>query len=110
MTEDVRRGTAHDLERILSTLALTGAAALIGALVVAGLGTVTRTLAPFYGTTLRFLVAVLVVTLPYAELLERRSKQLRHVPAEECLGFAPPRRRLGTAHGLRAGLGACGAG
>jgi hypothetical protein len=89
MTVDVRRGTARDLERLLRAFALAGAAALIAALVVAALGTVTRTLAPFYGTTLRFLVAVLVVTGPYAELLERRSKHLRRVPAEERLGFAP---------------------
>jgi len=91
MTVDVRRGTAHDLERLLRALALAGAATLISALVVTGLGTLTRTLAPFYGTTLRFLIAVLVVTAPYAELLERRSKRLRRVPAEVRLGFAPGR-------------------
>jgi len=91
MSVDVRRGTAHDLEGLLRALALAGAATLISALVVTGLGTLTRTLAPFYGTTLRFLIAVLVVTAPYAELLERRSKRLRRVPIEERLGFAPAR-------------------
>ena len=89
MTVDVRRGTARDLEGLLRAFALAGAATLLAALAVTGLGTATQTLAPVYGTTLRFLIAVLVVTAPYAELLERRSKRLRDVPAEERLGFAP---------------------
>jgi hypothetical protein len=89
MTVDVRRGTARDRERLLRAFALAGAAALIAALADAALGTVTRTLAPFYGTSLQFLVAVLAVTVPYGELLERRSKHLRRVPAEERLGVAP---------------------
>jgi hypothetical protein len=89
MPDDVRRGTTQDLEGLLRTLALAGAATLIGALLVAALGTLTHTLAPGYGSTLRFLVAVLVVTAPYADLLERRTKRLRRIPIEKRLGFAP---------------------
>ena len=89
MTVNVRRGTARDLEGLLRSLALAGAATLLAALAVAGLGTLTQTLAPVYGTTLRFLIAVLVVTAPYAELLERRSTQRRRTSADERLGFVP---------------------
>jgi len=89
MTKDVRRGTANDLEGLLRFLALAGAATLISAVTVLGLGTATRTLVPDYGTSLRFLLAVLVVTAPYAELLERRSTHRRRIPADERLGFAP---------------------
>lgn len=85
----MRRGTARDLEHLLRSLAFAGAATLIAAVLVAGLGTATRALVPVYGTTLRFLVAVLVVTAPYAELLERRSSQRRRIPAGERLGFGP---------------------
>jgi hypothetical protein len=86
----VRRGTARDLDRLLRSLAIAGAATLIAALVVGGLGAATRALAPVYGTTLRFLLAVLIVTAPYAELLERRSSARRRIPADERLGFGSP--------------------
>jgi cytochrome c biogenesis protein CcdA len=89
MTCDVRRSSSTDLERMLRALALAGGTTLILALAIAGFGALTHTLAPYYGTTLRFLVAVLIVTAPYAELIERRSWYLRRMPTEERLGFVP---------------------
>jgi hypothetical protein len=84
----VKRGSAYDLERILRILALAGASTFLGSLAVAAVGTVTGALTPFYGNSLRFLVAVLVLTAPYAEFEERRARRTRRVPADERLGFA----------------------
>jgi len=89
MIATVTRGTTHDLEGLLRALAVAGATALIAALAVVALGTATRTLAPVYGASLRFLVAVLIVTAPYADLLERRARRLRRIPLDQRLGFAP---------------------
>ena len=86
----MKRGTASDLERILRIVALSGASTFLGSLAVAVVGTMTGALTPFYGNTLRFLVAVLVLTAPYAELTERRSRRMRRLPTDERLGFAPP--------------------
>jgi hypothetical protein len=74
-------------EDVLRALAFAGAAALLVALALAGLGLATNVLEPFYGTTLRFLTAVLVVTAPYAELLEVRKHRLRRLSTAERLGF-----------------------
>lgn len=74
-------------EDILRSLALAGAAVFIGALTVAVLGLATNVLEPFYGSTLRFLVGVLLVTAPYAELLEVRKHRLRQLSTAERLGF-----------------------
>ncbi|MCI0636801.1 MAG: hypothetical protein L0206_23230 [Actinobacteria bacterium] len=52
-------------------------------------GLTTHLLAPYYGTTLRFLVAALLVTAPYAELLESRDRRIRHIPVDERQGFRP---------------------
>ena len=83
----MKRGTVHDLEDLLRALAIAGAAALLAAVGIEVLGTTTRALAPVYGTTLRFLVAVLIVTAPYAELVERRRQRRRALSTAERLGF-----------------------
>jgi hypothetical protein len=74
-------------EDVLRALAVAGAAAFVGALAVALLGLATNLLEPFYGSTLRFLVGVLLVTAPYAELLEVRKHRLRQLSTAERLGF-----------------------
>ena len=74
-------------EDLLRSLAMAGAAAFIGALVLAVLGLATNVLEPFYGSTLRFLFGVLLVTAPYAELIEVRKNRLRQLPTAERLGF-----------------------
>ena len=81
------RRLAIRFEDILRWFAVAGAVALVGTLGTAFLGLATRTLAPFYGSTLRFLYAVLVVTAPYAELLEVRERRVRRMPIEERLGL-----------------------
>jgi hypothetical protein len=74
-------------EDVLRTLAIAGTAAFLGIGVLAFLGFATNVLEPFYGTTLRFLFAVLLVTAPYAELLELRKHRLRRLSTAERLGF-----------------------
>jgi hypothetical protein len=74
-------------EDLLRALAIAGAAAFLGVAALALLGIATNLLEPFYGTTLRFLIAVLLVTAPYAELLEVRKRRLRQLPTAERLGF-----------------------
>jgi hypothetical protein len=77
-------------EDILRWFALSGAVALVGSCLVAAFGFATGVLVPEYsGTLLRFLIAVLVVTAPYAELIERREQRLRRMSLEERLGFVP---------------------
>ena len=78
-----------EFEDVLRWMAIAGATALLGAVALTGLGFVTKTLAPYFGSTLRFLFAVLLVTAPYAELLEIRERRLRQMPIEERLGFQP---------------------
>ena len=74
-------------EDVLRSLALAGEAVFIGTLVVATLGIATNVLEPFYGSTLRFLFGVLLVTAPYAELLEVRKHRMRQLSTAERLGF-----------------------
>jgi hypothetical protein len=74
-------------EDVLRALAMAGGAAFLAALTVATFGLATNVLEPFYGTTLRFLAAVLLVTAPYAELLEVRKHRLRRLSTAERLGF-----------------------
>jgi hypothetical protein len=74
-------------EDVLRSLALAGAATFVVAMAVAVLGLATNLLEPFYGTTLRFLFAVLLVTAPYAELIEVRKLRLRQLSTGERLGF-----------------------
>lgn len=76
-----------EFEDILRWFAIAGAVAFVGSLGFTLVGLATRTLAPFYGTTLRFLVAVLLVSAPYAELLELRERRWRRLPLEERLGL-----------------------
>lgn len=77
-----------EFEDVLRWFAIAGAATLIGSLGLTVVGLATRTLAPFYGSTLRFLFAVLLVTAPYAELLEIRERRWRRLPLEERLGLS----------------------
>ncbi len=77
-----------EFEDVLRWFAIAGATALVGSLGLTAIGLITRTLAPFYGSTLRFLLAVLLVTAPYAELLELRERRWRRIPIEERLGLA----------------------
>ncbi len=86
MTVGGRRVRYEDL---LRWFALAGEIAFLGAVAAAVLGLATDALEPFYGSTLRFLFAVLLVTAPYAELLEVRERRLRRMSPEERLGFAP---------------------
>ncbi len=74
-------------EDVLRALAVAGAAAFLVALGLALFGLATNVLEPFYGTTLRFLIAVLLVTAPYAELIEIRKHRLRQLSTAERLGF-----------------------
>ena len=74
-------------EDVLRSLALAGAAVFIAALAVGTLGIATNMLEPFYGSTLRFLFGVLLVTAPYAELLEVRKHRMRQLSTAERLGF-----------------------
>ncbi len=76
-----------DFEGILHAFAVGGEIALFAAATVAIVGLGTHLLAPYYGTTLRFLVSVLVVMAPYAELTESRARRVRHLPIDERLGF-----------------------
>ena len=76
-----------EFEDVLRWFAVAGAVSVLGAAAVSLLGLVTGTLAPFFGSTLRFLVATLLVTAPYAELLELRQRRFRRMTAEERLGF-----------------------
>jgi hypothetical protein len=78
-----------DFEGILHAFAVAGEIALLTVAVVGVFGLTTHLLAPYYGTTLRFLVAVLLVTAPYAELMESRARRIRHIPVDERLGFRP---------------------
>jgi hypothetical protein len=75
-------------EDVLRWFAISGEIALLSAVAVATFGLATRTLAPFFGSALPFLFGVLVVTAPYAELLEVRERRLRRMSLEERLGFA----------------------
>ncbi|HEY7660905.1 MAG TPA: hypothetical protein VIC58_09945 [Actinomycetota bacterium] len=77
-----------DFERVLRACAIGGSIALLAAVAVTAIGALTRTLVPIYGTTLKFLVATLVVTAPYAELIETRARRIRRIPIDERLGFA----------------------
>jgi hypothetical protein len=77
-----------EFEDVLRWFAIGGAAAFVGSIGLLLLGYATRTLAPFYGSTLRFLFAVLLLTAPYAELLELRERRWRRLPIEERLGLA----------------------
>jgi len=78
-----------DFEGILHAFAVAGEIALLTVATITVVGIETRLLAPYYGTSLRFLVAVLVVMAPYAELTESRARRVRHVPIDERLGFRP---------------------
>jgi hypothetical protein len=86
MTVGGRRVRYEDL---LRWFAVAGEIAFFGAVAAALLGLAMDVLEPFYGSTLRFLFAVLLVTAPYAELLEVRERRLRRMSLEERLGFAP---------------------
>jgi hypothetical protein len=77
-----------EFEDVLRWFAIAGAVAFVGSIGVALLGYATRTLAPFYGSTLRFLFAVLLLTAPYAELVEIRERRWRRLSLEERLGLA----------------------
>ena len=74
-------------EDVLRSVAFAGTAVFIGALAVGALGIATNVLEPFYGSTLRFLFGVLLVTAPYAELLEVRKHRMRQLSTAERLGF-----------------------
>ena len=76
-----------EFEDVLRWFALAGAISVLGAAAVSLLGFATGTLVPFYGSTLRFLIATLLVTAPYAELLEVRQRRFRRMTAEERSGF-----------------------
>ncbi len=76
-------------EDVLHWFAVAGEVAFAAVIVVTIFGVATNMLAPFYGSTLRFLFAVLLVTAPYAELLEIRAHRLRRMSPEERLGFVP---------------------
>jgi hypothetical protein len=90
MTGSIRvAGQRIRYEDVLRWFALGGEIALAAAVAVAVVGLATDLLEPVYGTSLRFLVAVLVVTAPYAELLELRERRLRRLSLEERLGFVP---------------------
>ena len=78
-----------DFEGILHAFAVAGEIALLTAATITVVGIGTHLLAPYYGTSLRFLIAVLVVMAPYAELTESRARRVRHVPIDERLGFRP---------------------
>jgi hypothetical protein len=78
-----------EFEDVLRWMALAGAGTLVGAVLATTLGLATKTLAPYDGSTLPFLFAVLVVTAPYAELLEVRARRLRRMSVDERLGFVP---------------------
>lgn len=77
-----------EFEDILRWFAIAGAVAFVGSVGFMLVGLATRTLAPFYGSTLRFLFAVLLLTAPYAELLELRERRWRRLPLEERLGLS----------------------
>jgi hypothetical protein len=79
-----------EFEDILRWFAIAGTVALLAVFAVAGFGFATRTLVPVYtSAVIKFLFAVLLVTAPYAELLERREQRLRRMSLEERLGFVP---------------------
>jgi hypothetical protein len=79
-----------EFEDVLRWFATAGCVTIAVASAIAGLGLATRTLAPSPGASLvRFLFALLLVTAPYAELLERRERRLRRLRPEERLGFVP---------------------
>lgn len=88
MLQEMRRRRV-DFEGILHAFAVAGEIALLIAATIAVVGMGTHLLAPYYGTSLRFLVAVLVVMAPYAELTESRARRVRHIPIDERLGFRP---------------------
>jgi hypothetical protein len=88
MLQEMRRRRV-DFEGILHAFAVAGEIALLTAATIAVVGIGTHLLVPYYGTTLRFLVAVLVVMAPYAELTESRARRVRHIPIDERLGFRP---------------------
>jgi hypothetical protein len=79
-----------EFEDVLRWFAIAGGVTLVVVFAVAGLGLATRMLAPVQASSLlRFLFALLLVTAPYAELIERREQRLRHMTPEERLGFVP---------------------
>jgi hypothetical protein len=76
-----------EFEDVLRWFALAGVISVLGATAVSVLGFVLGALVPFYGSTLRFLIAALLVTAPYAELLEVRQARFRRMTTGERLGF-----------------------
>ena len=79
-----------EFEDVLRWFAIAGGVTLLVAFAIAGLGLATRMLAPVHGSSLlRFLFALLLVTAPYAELMERREHRLRRMRPEERFGFVP---------------------
>jgi hypothetical protein len=77
-------------EDVLRWFAIAGGVTFLCAFAIAGLGFATRMLVPVYTSSLvRFLFALLLVTAPYADLLERRERRLRDMSTEERLGFVP---------------------
>lgn len=81
-----------DFEGMLRAFALAGEIALLTSLGIVVWGALTHALAPFFGTTLRFMVALLVLMAPYADLIERRARRYRGLSTEERMGFVPARR------------------
>jgi hypothetical protein len=78
------------LEDVLRWFAVAGGVTFLLTFAIAGLGFATQMLVPVYTSSLvRFLFALLLVTAPYAELLERRERRLREMSTEERLGFVP---------------------
>jgi hypothetical protein len=78
------------LEDVLRWFAIAGGVTFVIAFAIAGLGLATDLLVPVYTSSLvRFLFALLLVTAPYAEFLERRARRLRDMSPEERLGFVP---------------------
>jgi hypothetical protein len=78
------------LEDVLRWFAIAGGVTFAFAFAIAGLGLATKVLAPVYTSSfVRFLFALLLVTAPYAEFLERRERRLRDMSPEERLGFVP---------------------
>jgi hypothetical protein len=83
-------GPKLGLEDVLRWFAIAGGVTFLVAFAIAGLGFATQTLVPVYSSSLvRFLFALLLVTAPYAEFLERRERRLREMSTEERLGFVP---------------------
>jgi hypothetical protein len=79
-----------DFDGLLRDLVLVGFGGLIGWVIVAGAGSLSGLLQVAPQPTLKFLLAVLILSFARRTYWELREWRWRHTPPEERYGFASP--------------------